>query len=206
MNKPSNTKKNKLRAGTSFAVSVITVALVISGIQLYVMPHGRVAYWHSFTVWGLEKEQWESLHVAFALLFVASAILHFVLNWRAFAGYLRKRKRLLAASLLFGAVLVFGAAAIVPPFSYLMDGSEAIKKVWGKAPPPVPHYEMKSLAEISQEEEIPMEDIRRSLAAAGIPNASPEDTLKSLSHLTGNSPAQIYKFMGGKRKSPRTKK
>ncbi|MDD3289087.1 MAG: DUF4405 domain-containing protein [Alphaproteobacteria bacterium] len=64
------------------------VILAVSGILLYVAPHGRAAEW-SFML--LNKQDWRNLHIVFSFLFIAISIWHLVLNWKPFTGYIRQR-------------------------------------------------------------------------------------------------------------------
>ena len=55
---------------TSLFLTITFVALSLSGIVLYVAPRCRVADRIGWTVTGLEKGQWESIHINGALFFM----------------------------------------------------------------------------------------------------------------------------------------
>ncbi len=57
---------------------------VITGIVLYIMPHGRIAYWNDWRLLGLNKDQWEALHIVFTFLMVFLGVLHLFINWNIF--------------------------------------------------------------------------------------------------------------------------
>jgi len=42
-----------------------TLIIIISGIVLYIMPHGRVAYFTGWKFLGIDKDGWDNLHVIF---------------------------------------------------------------------------------------------------------------------------------------------
>lgn len=126
------------RAFVSLLLAFCFGALVVSGIILYAAPQCRVAEAIGWTVLGLSKNQWAAIHMTTALAGLSLAAIHlFVYNWHAFAGYLRRKQRReasvsklrpeLAAALLMTAVLVAGAALLLPPFQWLADGHEAIQ-------------------------------------------------------------------------------
>ena len=77
-----------LRGFTSLLLMGLFVVLGLSGAMLYASPRGRVANWTDWTLLGLEKGQWEGLHLNGSLLFLIVAVLHLVLNWRPFWGYI----------------------------------------------------------------------------------------------------------------------
>ena len=53
-------KKNKqsTRSLTAFLVTWSFLVLTITGLVLYIVPQGRIAYWVHWSLLGLEKEQW----------------------------------------------------------------------------------------------------------------------------------------------------
>ena len=53
-------RKNKqsIRSLTAFIVTWAFIVLMVTGLVLYVVPHGRVAYWVQWSLAGMEKDQW----------------------------------------------------------------------------------------------------------------------------------------------------
>ena len=45
----------------SFATLVSFILLLVTSVVLYIVPHGRVAYWSEWRLLGLGKEQWGAL-------------------------------------------------------------------------------------------------------------------------------------------------
>ena len=133
----TNQQGFSFRAFVSLSLAFCFGALVVSGIFLYTAPQCRVAEAIGWTVLGLGKNQWAAIHMTTALAGLSLAAIHlFVYNWRAFAGYLRRKRREasvrklrpeLAAALLVTVALVAGAALLLPPFQWLADGHEAIQ-------------------------------------------------------------------------------
>ena len=64
------------RAFTSLLSLVSFIILSLTGIILYVEPHGRVAYWTKWRFLGLEKDQFGSIHVLASLLFLIAGGFH----------------------------------------------------------------------------------------------------------------------------------
>ena len=73
-------------------VSLLTFAgfviMSLTGLVLYIMPQGRVAYWVVWKFLGLTKTQWDSMHTISSILFLAAGIFHLVYNWNAFVSYI----------------------------------------------------------------------------------------------------------------------
>jgi len=68
----------ELRFYISTALIVLFPILVISGIALYLAPHGPAI------VWGINKDAWESLHTVAGFLFAALVGVHIIVNWKMY--------------------------------------------------------------------------------------------------------------------------
>jgi hypothetical protein len=76
---------------------------------------------------GLDRGQWQALHIVLSLLVVLTAAVHVWYNWGAVKHYLRRRRasaprprREWAVALALVAVVAAGSAAGLPPFSLLV--------------------------------------------------------------------------------------
>lgn len=67
--------KQSLRSLMSFMVIWSFLILIVTGIVLYVVPHGRVAYWVHWSMLGMEKEQWGWVHMMFGGVFILTGAL-----------------------------------------------------------------------------------------------------------------------------------
>jgi len=149
----------KIRRVISLTSLVAFIVLGLTGIVLFIVPQGRVAYWSGWTLLGLSKEQYAALHTSFMLLFLITAIWHIVLNWRPIVTYLKDRARRLRIftpefNVAFGLGLVFfvGTLLDLPPFQQVTDLGDGIKGRWERAlgAPPWGHAEENSLARFSR--------------------------------------------------------
>ena len=68
-------RKNKqsARSLTAFLVTGSFLVLTVTGIVLYVVPQGRVAYWVHWSLAGMEKDQWAWAHMIFGALFIVTS-------------------------------------------------------------------------------------------------------------------------------------
>lgn len=125
------------RGFTSLLLTIIFLALGFSGVMLYLMPRGRLANWSDWQLLGLAKDEWVRLHVNVSILFLVVAVLHLVINWSLFWGYLRKRAvrglampKELFAAVVVSALFVAGPILDYPPFRSIMVLNTHIKDYW----------------------------------------------------------------------------
>ena len=102
--------------------------MVFSGIVAFVAPSGRVSRLVDWQLVGLDRVDWQSIHVSFAVLFVAFGLVHLGFNWRgllhrlrepARRGFTIKREAMVALAVSVG--LLVSALAGLPPISTLHD-------------------------------------------------------------------------------------
>jgi hypothetical protein len=66
--------KHSIRSLTAFIVTWAFIVLMVTGLVLYVVPHGRVAYWVHWSLVGLEKDQWAWVHMIFGGIVIVAGI------------------------------------------------------------------------------------------------------------------------------------
>ncbi len=190
-----------MRKFVSLMLMYSLLIMSVSGIVLYIMPHGRVAYWTGWRFLGLDKDQWDSLHTIFGFLMVIFGIWHLVLNWQSIKNYivgkvgaLLSREFLLASVL--SAVVVVGSIVNVPPFSSFIALEEAIKNMWPKprTMPPAPHAELFPLSKVAVMVGLSPEKAVEILKSNGIKVSSVRKTLKDIAVENGITPARIYEL------------
>ena len=59
----------RTRAFISLVLTFSALVMLVSGLVLYVMPEGRIAYWNDWRLLALDKEQWGAIHTLTSLLF-----------------------------------------------------------------------------------------------------------------------------------------
>ena len=69
----------KTRGFVSFTLTLSFIILSLSGIVLYIMPYGRVAYWINWGIAGLSKDDWDAIHTIIGFVFYAYCFYSFPL-------------------------------------------------------------------------------------------------------------------------------
>jgi len=197
-------RRPRLRALTSFVVTLSFVGMTVSGAVLYAAPRGRTANWSGWTSVGLWREQWVAVHVVLSTLFVLFGGVHLLLNWRPLWSYVHSRARRglnLWGELLAAVVLVVGltTAAIVglPPARPLVEGSEGMKDSWARALPraPFPHAELLTVEELHQRGGPATKDLVQALQDAGLRVVKESDSLLQLAEANRSTPAAIFDLL-----------
>ncbi len=137
------------RAVVSTFMAACFAAMALSGALLFVAPRGRAADW---LVLGLDKHDWQGLHLAFGLLLMVAGIFHIWLNFDAIKGYARRKisrktesgerkikirirpEPIIALALC--AALAAAAIAQVPPASWITDMRDSFRGGGGEGAPP----------------------------------------------------------------------
>jgi succinate dehydrogenase hydrophobic anchor subunit len=207
------TRRFSGRAFVSVTTGLSFVAMSVTGVVLFVMPPGRIAYWTGWKMLALTKDQWDGLHIWFSLLFVVAALLHLYLNWRTLVSYFRSKVRKAfalrsewALALLLCGVVGWGTLARVGPFSSLLTWDRALKDSWdtSAAQAPMPHAELMTLSELAQKTQgLETESMIQNLRAAGVEVQSRDVVLGDLAQNAGMTPRQLYALATGQSRAPR---
>lgn len=194
-------KKMSFRKIVSLTSLTSFLFIVATGVVLYIVPHGRVAYWADWRLWGLSKDQWSSIHINLALLFLIASGFHIYYNWNAIVAYLKNRAKQLVIfnrefTVAFVVALIFivGTYFQVPPFETVMNINESIKlgheRAYGN--PPYGHAERSSLKSFCKRMGLNLEESMKILTQNNLKGVGENETLKNLAKFNGISPQQIY--------------
>jgi hypothetical protein len=119
-------KTASLICGLSFVI------LTISGIPLYIKPHGYASK-SDWTFWGGDKWQWADIHTNFGVLFCLFGALHIYYNFKAIKAYLKKSKKVVIFTKEFNYALIITIVFIlftvykIPPISFIQDYQDYYK-------------------------------------------------------------------------------
>lgn len=197
--------KQSLRSFIAFIVTWAFIVLVVTGLVLYVVPQGRVAYWVHWSLAGMEKEQWGWVHMMFGGVFIVAGILHLYFNWKPFKNYFADRmkgrfelkREVVFATALTIAIFVVSAFNL-PPASWVIDLNEWIKDSWVTSPelePPFGHAEESSLAGISRKMGLDINAVVRALEEKQVKFTGKKDSLENIARANGKTPMEIYEII-----------
>lgn len=190
------------RAVTSMMTTGGFLIMGATGLMLFATPEGRLAYWVDWSLGGLTKVEWGAIHITSSLVFLIAGFVHLWFNWRQFVAYLRHRfqRRVsirpeapVATALL--AVLVAGTLWGVPPFTWVLDLSTAIKASWSvdaSMEPPFGHAEEATLDTLALRTATPAGAIVGAIRDAGFKVDSTGETMRRIADRNGVSPAEIW--------------
>ena len=195
-------KKTSYRAMTSLVTTWSFVIATVTGVVLYIVPQGRIAYWVDWKLWELTKDGWTDLHVIFSVVFVIVGVAHLVYNWKPFKNYMAERasghvhvKRTVYGSLAITAVFFALSIFNLPPASWIFDLGAHFKEGWivsADYEPPFGHAEDVSLAGFAQRQRIDLKAAIAELDGAGIKVPEQQMKLKDIAALNSITPMDIY--------------
>ena len=193
-----------IRKITSMTMFISFILLVLTSIILYIVPHGRVAYWADWHLWGLTKGQWGNLHINLGFLFLFAGLLHMYYNWAVITAYMKNRAKEIKVftasfniALLLTVVVGVGTYFEVPPMSSVINLSESIKngasEKYGE--PPYGHAELSSLKLFTKKQGLDLDQAVELLKKADIQFNDSKDTLATIAKVNKLSPQEVYNII-----------
>ena len=197
------------RFHTKSFISIFTFGsffiMTVTGLVLYFVPQGRVAYWIDWHLLGMSKIDWGNIHIVSSILFGVAGAVHLYLNWRPFWTYLTKKtsgtlqygKEILIASVL-SIFLFIGTLYNVPPLNYLIHFGEILKTSWVKDKsyePPFGHAEQVSIKVLSKKEGFDLESGLNEMRKNNIKFSSADEKLEDVAGRNMMSPRDLYAIL-----------
>lgn len=201
--------KQSSRAFIAFLVTWSFLVLTITGLVLYIVPQGRIAFWTQWSMLGLGKEGCGDVHILFGAIFIVTGIVHLYFNWKPFRNYLAQRvkdhlqlKQELLTSLIATSLLIVGAIAAVPSISWIFELNEQIKNSWASVPgsePPFGHAEEVVLPALARRADFELSAALDTWRAANIRVDDERSTLLRIAKANGTTPAALYALIPKRR-------
>lgn len=194
-------EKIVLKKIVSLTLAFSFLVMSLTGIMLFIVPKGKVAYWANWKMFGLTKTQYADIHIISMILFITITVWHIYYNWKPLTSYLKNsakqitlfKKELLIAFVL-NALFVAGALLEFQPFKTVLDFNEGIKTYWEKqyGSPPFGHAEESSFKAFSQQIGIDIEKATALLREKGITVENSKQTLQQIAQQNNISAKVIY--------------
>lgn len=130
MNAPGSHRSShrhvRFRGFITYLLTFSFFVMVISGVVNFLAPSGPVAIEIEWSLLGLDRIAWQSLHLSFAAVFIVVGLIHLAYNWHGLLHYLKDRashhltlKREAAIAVALTVALILSAVMAVPPASNL---------------------------------------------------------------------------------------
>jgi len=188
---------------TSLVMLWSALALIYTGIMLYIAPSGRVANWAGWSLFGLNKGEYEDLHTTFMVLFMVGMGMHLYYNWRPITLYLKNQARELVVltkemviATLLSVAFVVGTLFSIPPFIQIVEfgkwSSEYWITIYGE--PPFGHAELSALQQFTKRTGLNFQTSVKALRDAGIAFDEKEN-LEKIARNNRVTPQALYNIM-----------
>ena len=118
-----------LSAGLSFIV------LFLSSGVLYFIPNRKVTAWTEWSFLGLDKQQWDNLHINLGIFFLVMMVWHIYFNWKPLTNYLKVKKELkiftkeFNFALLWVSIFTLGTITMTIPLNILVNLGNGVKAI-----------------------------------------------------------------------------
>ncbi|MFT7003174.1 MAG: biotin operon repressor [Sulfurimonas sp.] len=199
----------------SLTLAFSFLIMSVTGIMLYIVPKGKIAYWANWKMFGLTKTQYADVHMTSMILFLVVTIWHIFYNWKPIVSYLKDStrkitffKKELLIALTLNILFVGGPLMNVQPFQSILDINNNIKNYWEReyGSPPYGHAEESSLKSFSKRLNIDAEDAIARLKEKGIKIDSSKQTLIQISEQNSISSKALYNIIKPKQSSSKNGK
>lgn len=186
-----------LSAGLSF------VLIFISSGVLYFIPDRKVTSWTDWRFLGLDKQQWDNLHINLGIFFLVMIVWHIYFNWKPIKHYLKVKKewkiftREFNVALIWVLMFMVGTVTMTLPFSFLVNIGNGIKAVNSleDGDPPFGYAEYATLQDFCLLLRIDLLHATQKLKEKEVHFDSPRVTLKKIASANGISPKKIYEII-----------
>lgn len=193
-----------IRKITSLTMLISFVLCILTSVILYIVPHGRVAYWSDWRLWGLSKTQWSELHLNLGILLLFAGVLHVYYNWKPITAYLKnKAKQMKVFTVNFNIALILtlivgiGTYFQIPPMSTIINISGSIKDSAGikYGEPPYGHAELSSLKMFARKVDLDLPKSIELLRQASIQFENEKQTIDDIAKENNLTPKQVYEII-----------
>ena len=195
-------KRINNRGLTSFLMLFGFIIMMLTGLVLYIVPAGRIAYWVNWELTGLTKTDWGNIYIISGILFIVAGVFHIYFNWKVLIHYFKDKimgninlKRELLIASIISAVFILSSLYQLRPISYLLDLNEFIKNSWiaiENYEPPIGHAELLSLNTFTKKMKIDIEKVVIEFKLKGIKFDNTDVTLENISKENNISPMDLY--------------
>ncbi len=174
-----------------------------TGIMLYIAPHGRIAHWIDWSLFGWTKDQFGEVHTTFMVLFLIATIFHIYYNWKLLTNYMKNKVKSfvfftsdMIIALTITSVFLFGTLYQISPFSTFVNFGENIKESWAKKKdePPYGHAEESTLEDFCSKMNYDLQKVIKTLEDNKL-HSTQEDTIKFIATKYNITTVKLYSII-----------
>ena len=196
----------KYQRFVSLTAMLSFIVLFISSGVLYFIADRQVTSWTSWSFLGLDKQQWDNLHINLGILFLVMIFWHIYFNIKPIKNYLKVKKELKIFTKEFNVALIIttlftvGTINMVLPFSFMVNIGNGVKAInsLDNGNPPFGYAEYSTLEDFCLITDINISSAKEKLITKGIHITSTKDTLKYIANRNNISPKDIFLIIKNK--------
>ena len=122
---------------TSFIMLFSFMIMVVSGVAEFISPFGRLSMMIKWEMLGLDKMQWQALHIVFMVVFTVAGIIHILINIKPIKAYLKNRTKKMVVftkemsiALAITSVLFIATINQFAPLDYFVKLNKSFNSYW----------------------------------------------------------------------------
>jgi len=188
---------------TSLSLAFSFLIMSYTGLILYIVPQGKIAYWADWHLLGLSKTQYGDLHITSMVTMLFFSSFHIYYNWKPLVNYMKDKSKKISFTkkeflIAFGlnAFFVLSTLYMIQPVKSILDLEDSIKNYWAKehGEPPYGHAEESKLSVICKKQGINLEEAKENLKAKNI-LFDGDDRIIDIAKKNNSIPSDIYKII-----------
>jgi len=196
----------KYQRFVSLSALLSFIVLTISSGVLYFIPDRKVTAWTDWSFLGVDKQQWDNLHINLGILFLVLMFWHIYFNWKPIKNYLKEKKKFKLFTKEFNRALILvtlftvGTITMSIPFNILVNVGNGIKanNALEDGNPPFGYAEYSTLEDFCTLTSLDINETVIKLKSKNIKIASTKETLKSIAKTNDISPKDIFLIIKAK--------
>lgn len=201
-----NKKRYRFRNVISLSLFFTSPIFIFSGIALYLRPEGSIARWANWTLLGLDKKGWETVHISCAILFIVVFSCHLFFNYKSLFKYLnlkvrsgRTHFREIFSAFILTSFFLVSALVLWEPIDSAMQLRSSFKSGDDivNIPPPVTNAEDLTLTEMAALLEMPLEEIISKIKKHNYDHLDLKQSLRKIAEHNEISIEKLYIAMTG---------
>ena len=193
----------KYQRFVSLSALLSFIVLTISSGVLYFIPDRKVTAWTDWSFLGVDKQQWDNLHINLGILFLVLMFWHIYFNWKPIKNYLKEKKKFKLFTKEFNRALILvtlftvGTITMSIPFNILVNVGNGIKanNALEDGNPPFGYAEYSTLEDFCTLTSLDINKTVKKLQNKNIKITSTKETLKSIAKTNEISPNLLI-FIG----------